>query len=154
MLRAPGADRSRGLELRDQLAACDVSMAVLVPEPQGKAGADSAYDDDPLPRSIAHGDAASYDAVVLLGDTEPWLAADQHARRFVEAAYRQGKPIGALDQREDVAIATLAGIVDDTESGLRDDEGIITQPDPAGSTSAFTQRLLGALDRQRTRTEQ
>ena len=129
-------------------------MAVLVPEPPGKAGADSAYDDDPLPRSIAHEESASYDAVVLLGNTEPWLAADRHARSFIETAYRQGKTIGALDQREDVAFATLAGIVNNSESGLRDDEGIITQPDPEGSTSAFTQRLLGALERQRTRSEQ
>ena len=153
MLRAPGADRSRGLELRDQLAACEVSMAVLVPERPGEAGADSAYDDDPLPRSIAQEDPASYDAVVLLGNTESWLAEDQHARSFVENAYRQGKPIGALDQHEDVAFATLAGAVNNTEAGLRDDEGVITQPDPESSTSAFTQRLLGALDRQRIRTE-
>jgi putative intracellular protease/amidase len=153
VLRAPGADRSRGLELRDQLAACDVSTAVLVPERPGEVGADSAFDDDPIPRSIAQEDSASFDAVVLLGDTEPWLAEDQQARRFVEEAYRQSKPIGALDQREDVALATLAAVVDKPVDGLRDDEGVITQPDPAGSTSAFTQLLLAALERQHIRTE-
>lgn len=128
-------------------------MAVLVPQQPGEAGAESAYDDDPLPRSIAQENPASYDAVVLLGNTEPWLAEDQHARRFVEEAYRQGKPIGALDQREDVAFATLAGTVNNTEAGLRDDEGVITQSDPETSTSAFTQRLLAALERQHIRAE-
>jgi len=123
-------------ELRDQFAARAVTLAILVPD-------HPARDESLLPLDSS----VFYDAVVILSDARSWLAEDPDVRRFVNEAYRHGKPLAVLSEHADGILTELAGIV--SRPTLRDDEGVIVQVDPADSTSALTQRILSALTRHR-----
>jgi len=103
----------------------------------------------PAAQPVAFDGSTFYDAVVVFGDPKPWLTGDQDACRFVRGAYRHGKPIGVLSRPRTDVQAALAEVGDAIGDAVRDGEGVAAHRDPEAATSAFTQRLLSALEQLR-----
>ena len=148
VLAADGVDGDRVTGLVRRLAEAAVFADVLAPR-EGELRTTSGEGETlTATRAISATSSVLYDAVVVAGgkDSVGALRHDPDARRFVEEAYRHGKPLGGLNEGAaligglSVPLATGA---EPASAGWAGSAGVVT--DQSGDVGAFAEAFLGAL---------
>ena len=151
VLAADGVDADRIGGVVERLAEAGVVADVLAPHEGTVRNGSGDGGGEPLAvtRAISATSSVLYDGVVVAGgkDSVGALRHDPDARRFVEEAYRHGKPLGGLNE----GAAMIGGLgvplatgAEPAAAGWAGSAGVVT--DQSGdSVDAFADSFLGAL---------
>jgi catalase len=144
VLAAPGADLAGVTAVKEALTAGGARAEVLAPVDGTLSGAGGATVE--ADRALSTVGSVLYDGVVVAGGAESAqaLAADPGAVRFVEEAYRHGKPVGLLGAGAQV----FARAVPDVAGDVGPELGVLTA-DEGGDAAGFAGDFAAALAKHR-----
>ncbi|MBS2532660.1 catalase [Catenulispora sp. NF23] len=154
LLAADGVDVASAAALQSLLKQHSVTVEVLAAH-DGSLHDGNGEGTLPVTRALPTTASVLYDAVVVAGGAESarTLAADPDTRRFVEEAWRHGKPIGALDGGAYVlppyGPADPAGLSDSSDSRTPTasdlQEGVVVAAPGENGVDDFADAFLAAL---------
>jgi catalase len=147
VLTADGLDAARCGALIDQLTGRGVLAEVVGPH-GGSLQGESGGGDVPVAKALPTTASVLYDAVLVPGGKQAvsTLAQDPDARRFVEEAYRHGKPIGALDSAVPFVAAVTGEELTAGAGGAVSRQGMVAAEGGGSGSGSGSSELSGFTD--------